>query len=518
MAPSPTVGVWFRRSIRLHDNAALCRACELGNVIPIFILDPHFVEPHRIGVNQFSFFLQGLEDLDAQLRSKGSRLIVLRGTPEKIWKDVFEGKHPFKLTHLVWERDTTPYSRKRDAAVSSLAAKHKVRVEHFPGHTLLDIDAMLTQPNFKAPTNNKSVEAMVTQAKVGKPLSVPKIPACKIAGYPMFKITELGYDSKPTHSAKGGEREAMKILREVCANKAYVSSFNKTKTKSTTGHVVGKRSTTGLSPYLMCGAISVRTVHQSVNAAISGRSHTSAPESLLGQLYFREMFYLLGASNANYDKDKHNTHCLEVDWAKTPALVRAWTDGQTGYPYIDALMRQLKETGWIHHLGRHAVACFLTRGDLWQSWTIGRDVFHKLLIDADGSLNNGNWMALAGVAPWSAPWFRIYSPIPDKNSALNVDQDGTFVKRFVPELKNMPVKYIFSPWTAPKTVQEQAKCIVGKDYPAPIVDHAKARDANLKKFGAAVAKRSQARKVEGAAPKRKAPASSIGNRSKRLRA
>lgn len=259
-------------------------------------------------------------------------------------------------------------------------------------------------------------------------------------------------------------------------------------------------------------------VYHAVSAAISGKSHTSPPESLLGQLYFREMFYILGASTANFDKEKNNTHCLQVDWGKNAAFVKAWTEGKTGYPYIDALMRQLKETGWIHHLGRHAVACFLTRGDLWQSWTVGRDVFHKLLIDADGSLNNGNWMALAGVAPWSAPWFRVYSPVPEKTSSLNVDQDGDFVKRFVPELKGMPAKYIFSPWTAPKEVQEKAKCIVGKDYPAPIVDHATARNDNLAKFGKAVAKRSKERKAAEVGTKRKAPPCPMNTKSKKAKA
>lgn len=496
----------------------MARACELGNVIPIFILDPHFVEPHRIGVNQFSFFLQGLEDLDAQLRAKGSRLVVLRGEPEKVWKQVFEGKHSFKITNLVWERDTTPYARKRDQAISKLAAKHGVTVETFHGHTLLDIDEVMQQRGFKAPTNNRGVETLVKMRQIAKPIPIPKIPPCKVAGYPMFKISELGYGAeKPTHSARGGEREGLKILQRVCANKPYVCSFNKTKTKSTTGHVAGKLSTTGLSPYLMCGAVSARTVYHSVSAAIASKPHTPPPESLLGQIYFREMFYLLAASTPNFDKEKGNPHCLQVDWAKTPAFVKAWTEGKTGYPYIDALMRQLKETGWIHHLGRHAVACFLTRGDLWQSWTVGRDVFGKLLIDSDGTLNNGNWQALAGVAPWSAPWFRVYSPIPEKSSSLNVDQDGDFVKRFVPELKNMPAKYIFNPWTAPKPVQEKAKCIVGKDYPAPIVEHATVRQKNLDKFGAAVAKRSKQREA-GVGAKRMAGMSAVAPRAKRLKA
>merc|ERR1719456_1813516 len=111
--------------------------------------------------------------------------------------------------------------------------------------------------------------------------------------------------------------------------------------------------------------------------------------------------------------------CKSIPWGNDPNLLAAWEKGCTGYPFIDALMRQLRQTGWMHHLGRHAVACFLTRGDLWQSWTRGRDVFDKLLLDSDWALNNGNWMGLAGVATWSRPYFYVYDPSPGPKSALN---------------------------------------------------------------------------------------------------
>ena len=157
----------------------------------------------------------------------------------------------------------------------------------------------------------------------------------------------------------------------------------------------------------------------------------------------------------------------------------------------------------MHHLGRHAVACFLTRGDLWQSWTVGRDVFGKLLIDSDGALNNGNWQSLAGVVPWSAPYYRIYNPVPDAKSALNVQQDGEFIRRFVPELKDMPTKYIFKPWTAPEEVQKAANCFIGRDYPKPIIDHASARKENLGKFKLAVDARKLGRASAGSAEARR---------------
>jgi len=168
------------------------------------------------------------------------------------------------------------------------------------------------------------------------------------------------------------------------------------------------------------------------------------------------------------------------------ALLSAWEDGRTGYPFIDALMRQLRQTGFMHHLGRHAVACFLTRGDLWQHWTKGRDVFDKYLLDADWALNNGNWLWLAGVAPFSSPYFRVYDPCPGGKSSLNAEQEGHFVRHFVPELAKMPTKYIYKPCTAPLSVQQQAGCIIGRDYPAPVVDHKVAREANLQRFAAAL--------------------------------
>lgn len=490
--------VWFRKSLRLHDNEALVRACKLGDgVVPVFILDPHFVEPHRIGVNQFSFFLQGLIDLDAQLRKLGSQLVILRGKPEKVLENVFKGKHTFKAKTLLFEQDTTPYAVQRDEAVTKLAKKHGVSVESFPGHTLLDIKALTSRNGFKCPTTNGAVAKLVNAASIRQPLPVPKLPKFKVKGYAMFTLKELGYKDAPKHPAKGGEREGLRILKMICNDKTYVRKFDKTKSSSTTGHTAGRLSTTGLSPYLSNGMVSIRTVYHSVKKVLASGSHTKPPESLLGQLYFREMFYMLGATTKNFDKAKGNKYCLDVPWSSKASFQKAWMNGQTGYPLIDGLMRQLRETGWIHHLGRHAVACFLTRGDLWQSWTFGRDVFHKLLLDADGSLNNGNWMGLAGVAPWSTLWFRVYSPVPEGTSSLNVGMDGAWVKRFVPEIKNLPTKYLYCPWTAPKDVQQQAKCVIGKDYPAPIVDHAKARDANLAKFGKAVKARSSKRKAGG---------------------
>mmetsp|Transcript_45138 Transcript_45138/g.107363 ORF Transcript_45138/g.107363 Transcript_45138/m.107363 type:complete len:601 (-) Transcript_45138:236-2038(-) len=482
-------GVWFRKCLRLHDNAALVEAVSRGGpVVPFFILDPFF-DRAKVGVNRYNFLLESLRDLDEQLRtSHGSRLLVFQGKPEEVLRDLFRGKGAVTLKSLYWEHDTEPYARARDARVVELAKECDVITASFSGHTLLDVDSIVAKKGFKAPTSMKMIENIFTAAGPLKDaLPVPKIPPLdNISGFDVPLISDF-YSDAPTAAGTfpGGEREALRRLGEVCEDVDYICMFEKPKTAST-----GKlrnpmaASTTGLSPYLKFGCLSVRTAWHAFARAMAGRRHTQPPQSLHGQLLFREMFYILGAAVPNFDKPTGNPMCKDIPWGKDAELAAAWEEGRTGYPFIDALMRQLKQTGWMHHLGRHAVACFLTRGDLWQNWTVGRDVFDKLLLDADWAVNNGNWLWLAGVAPFSAPYYRIYDPCPGPKSSLNAEQTGEFVRAFVPELRKIPAKYIYKPWTAPLDIQKKADCIIGEHYPFPIVDHAKSRERNLEMFKA----------------------------------
>lgn len=479
-------GVWFRKCLRLRDNAALLRAAEEGEqVFPLFILDPWF-DRTRVGVNRFQFLLESLRDLDEQLRSEhGSQLVVLRGRPETVLRELFRGEGPFQLKALFWEKDSEPYARQRDARVEALAEECGVRAQSFVGHTLLDLDAAAAAPGFRPPISMRDVQALVAKhGPVPAPLPAPaRVPPLRLEGFGVPDVAEL-YEDPPTSSGfPGGEREALRRLVATCADTEFVCGFEKPKTASTgRPRRPWEPSTTGLSPYIKFGCLSVRTAWHAIARCYDGRTHSQPPQSLHGQLLFREMFYVLGAAVPNFDKEVGNPMCKRIPWGSDSALLTAWAEGRTGYPFIDALMRQLRATGFMHHLGRHAVACFLTRGDLWQSWTQGRDVFDRLLLDADWAVNNGNWLWLAGVAPFSAPYFRIYDPCPGPKSSLNADQTGEFVRYFVPELKDMPSRYIYRPWEAPVAVQQKAGCVVGVDYPARIVDHTVAREANLSRF------------------------------------
>lgn len=231
--------------------------------------------------------------------------------------------------------------------------------------------------------------------------------------------------------------------------------------------------------YFRFGCLSCRKFYYDLKEVYAKcGNHTKPPVSLEGQLLWREFYYANAATIENYSQMKGNRICKQINWSKNEEYLSAWSEGCTGYPFIDAIMKQLRSEGWIHHLARHAVACFLTRGDLWQSWEDGLKVFEEHLLDADWSLNAGNWMWLSASA-YFHQYYRVYSPIA---FGKKTDPDGLYIKKYLPVLKSMPVKYIYEPWKAPLIVQQTAKCIIGKDYPKPIVDHDVARQQNLERM------------------------------------
>jgi cryptochrome len=379
----------------------------------------------------------------------------------------------------------------------------------FPAaNTILDIEEVTRSETYKNPKSSRDIEAIMREY-------LDEGPEGYTVRKPLPNPVEVRSDSRALHTLAGqagisdyhiemnevrrraseigghgyfpgGESEALRRLRcKVIEVPDYVNEFSKPDTFSTNENQNPlEPTTTGLSPYISTGCLSVRLVWNEVVRANINSEHTKPPQSLLGQLMFREMFYLLSRSVENWDDDVNNSNCKRIEWGSyDEVLMTAWESGMTGYPYIDAMMRQLDTTGWMHHLGRHAVSCFLTRGQLWQNWKHGRDVFDRKLIDSDWALNNGNWLWLAGVAPFSMPYYRVYNPCPDAKSSLNVEtRDASFIRHWVPELSRFPSRYIFEPHLAPIEIQRSSKCIIGKDYPEPIVDRKEARKRNISLF------------------------------------
>jgi len=521
---------WFRKGLRLHDNPALLDAlsCDPEAVFPVFVLDPWFCKPANVGVVRYKFLHESLADLDSSLKERGSRLLVVQGNPTEVLPTLFDAH---RITRLTYESDTEPYSIERDEAVQKSAKAAGVEVATFASHTMRDPEQYLGLNKGKAPGTYQAFVKLFESIDGGHPpppLDAPEtFPSwdCKTAPddvHLLPTLADLGYDdpaaaeggassqgsgasskSKSSSSSAasdffakgkdkkskaaelpapmkfpGGETEGLRRLNEHMARTAWVATFEKPQTAPN----ALQPSTTVLSPYLKFGCISPRLFWQKLEETYSkaGRK-TSPPVSLSGQLLWREFFTLTGYATPNFDKMVGNPICKQIDWDENPEFLKAWENGQTGYPFIDAIMTQLRVEGWIHHLARHSVACFLTRGDLYQSWEAGAKVFDRLLIDADWSINNANWMWLS-CSSFFYQYFRCYSPVA---FGKKTDANGDYIRKWCPKLKNYPAKFIYEPWKAPTSVQKECGCVIGVDYPNRIVDHDTIHKANMGRLKAA---------------------------------
>ncbi|XP_067056147.1 cryptochrome-1-like [Acropora muricata] len=478
---------WFRKGLRLHDNQSLMEACETSVTLrPVFFIDPDYVKHGNMGFNRWRFLIESLNDINDSLEKIGSRLFVVHGKPEIEFPKLFR---KWEVTKLTFEFDHEPDGRARDSKITKLAAQNGIEVQTRICHSLYDLDEIIEKNDGRAPLTYKRLCSVVSS--LGPPSKpVPTVDQETFKGcstpasesdeedYHVPTLEELGIERPHQTSGilfPGGETEALRRLNEHMEKEDWVNKFEKPNTSPNSL----EPSTTVLSPYVMFGCLSARLFYHKLSEVYArARKHSQPPVSLHGQLLWREFFYTVAYGTPNFNKMKDNPVCLQVNWDENEEFIHAWTEARTGYPFIDAIITQLRREGWIHHLARHAVACFLTRGDLWISWEEGLKVFENLLLDHDWSLNAGNWLWLSASAFFHA-YFRVYSPVA---FGKKTDPNGQYIKKYLPALKKYPAKYIYEPWKAPLTVQQAAGCLIGKDYPKPIVDHTKVVKVNLAKM------------------------------------
>jgi len=443
--------------------------------------------------------------LDDSLKSLGSKLIVLRGTPQNIFELLLKS---YKFQNLFFEKDTEPYSQIRDLEIQKLCQIYDINMEKFLGHTLYDPEEIQKQNKGICPSSyGKFISIIEKMPKISECERDPKINELrtfpnienlleKVVGYkgnydiPIIDelIDKEGHKifEKPTHKLQGGEKKGLEILFRYLSDKKKTSLFEKPKTSPA---AFNPASTTELSPYLKFGCVSIKKFYFELTKVLNeckGKV-SQPPVSLLGQLFWREFFYTNSFLRKNFHQMKNNSSCKDINWHLNDSIENlnknfsldneenqalqnffAWKEGRTGYPWIDALMIQLKQEGWIHHLGRHSVACFLTRGDLYINWERGLEVFEELLLDADYALNAGNWLWLSGSSVFFSAYFRIYSPV---TFGKKYDPDGNYIRKYIPVLKDFPKSFIYEPWKAPIDIQKKLKCVIGIDYPNRIVIH-----------------------------------------------
>lgn len=476
---------WFRKGLRIHDNPALREGIiDAVTFRCVFIIDPWFASSSNVGINKWRFLLQCLEDLDKSLKKLNSRLFVVRGQPADALPKLFR---EWGTTALTFEEDPEPYGRVRDHNIISKCREVGITVTSRVSHTLYKLDKIIERNGGKAPLTYHQFQALIASMPPPPPAEVTITPQMLNGAttpitdnhddrFGVPTLEELGFETEGLKPPIwiGGESEALARLERHLERKAWVASFGRP--KMTPQSLLA--SQTGLSPYLRFGCLSTRLFYYQLTELYKRVKRVRPPLSLHGQILWREFFYCAATRNPNFDRMEGNPICVQIPWEKNQDALAKWANGQTGYPWIDAIMIQLREEGWIHHLSRHAVACFLTRGDLWISWEEGMKVFDELLLDADWSVNAGMWMWFS-CSSFFQQFFHCYCPV---RFGRKTDPNGDFIRKYIPALKNMPTRYIHEPWMAPESVQAAAQCSIGRDYPMPMVDHTKASQINIERI------------------------------------
>jgi deoxyribodipyrimidine photo-lyase len=457
---------WIRRDLRLTDNQALAAALAYADrLVPVFILDPQLLDSPYVGDKRVAFLFGGLRQLDADLRSRGSRLVIRHGEP-LAELGVLLGETG--ATGIFAEEDFSPYARQRDGRVAEVLPLHRLEgvTVHPPG-TVLKADS--TPYTVFTPFSRtwKALPLPSKGALLDAPASLPAVP--DLSSLPVPDVPSL-----PTSVPfSPGETEAQRRLDTfVDSSDAPIYRYAEARNR------LDREGTSQLSPYLHLGMLSARQAVVGAASAIEAAPNPQArkgAETWLNELIWREFYVHIHYHFPQVHGSSFRPEYERIAWENDAGAFTAWCEGQTGYPVVDAAMRQLVETGWMHNRARMIVASFLVK-DLLIDWRWGERFFMQHLVDGDPAANNGGWQWTAGTGTDAAPYFRIFNPV---LQGKKHDPDGVFVRRWLPELARVPDRYLHAPWEMPDDVQREAGCVINQDYPAPLIDHSWARERTV---------------------------------------
>lgn len=467
-----TMLLWFRLDLRVTDNRALGAALARGMaVVPIFIWAPEEELPWQPGAAARWWLHQSLNQLDAALRERGSRLIIRRGpTLQTIRQLLVETG----ASAVYWNRRYEPAVVKRDRHLETTLQQDGYQVESFNSSLLFEpweIQTRQGQPYQVFTPFWKACQVLhepeppePAPTDIKRPRRWPvTLPLSALALEPTFDWTS-GLRSNWRPGETGAWENLHRFLDDGLSE--YPTGRNRP----------DRVGTSRLSPHLHFGEIGPRQVWAAVRGRPPGRSE--AGQCYLRELGWREFAHHLLFHFPHTPHQPLRENFVDFPWKHDRTQLRAWQRGQTGYPIVDAGMRELWHTGWMHNRVRMLVASFLVK-DLLISWSDGAAWFWDTLVDADLANNTLGWQWSAGCGADAVPYFRIFNPI---SQGEKFDPNGAYVRAWLPELRNLPNKWIHKPWQAPTDILANAGITPGRTYPLPIVDHLEARYRALQAF------------------------------------
>lgn len=463
----PTGLVWFRRDLRSNDHAALHNALqECERVFCVFIFDTSILAHLPRADRRVEFILLALQELDAALRENGGALIVRHGDPiDEIPRLVAQ----FGVDAVYLNRDDEPSAIDRDEAVQQRVSSTNWRT--FKDQVIFEGHEVLTQMgkpfSVFTPYKNAWLKALgqaqlaphfadFSTHRLALPPHAERLPTLAELG---FETTDLKNLKMPT-----GMRGAQILFRDFIER---IDDYAETRNFPAT------KGPSYLSAHLRFGTISIRQL-----VAYAQAQPSRGAQVWLSELIWRDFYHAILWHHPGVVGHCFKPQCDNIQWDDAPHLLAAWQHGKTGYPLVDAAMRQLLHSGYMHNRLRMVVASFLTK-DLGVDWRLGEAWFAEKLLDFDLAANNGGWQWAASTGCDAQPWFRIFNPV---TQSENFDAQGKFIRRYVPELAKVDDKFIHAPWRMNEQEQRRCGVLIGRDYPAPVIDHAIARQRTLARY------------------------------------
>jgi|SRR5215218_153183 len=458
--------VWFRRDLRVHDHPALDAArAGTDRLVPVFCLDDRLLQGRHASGPRTHFMLECLRELDEALRQRGSGLVVRHGPPERELRELARetGAEAIHFT-----ADVTPFARQRGARVSQALEDEAVELRPHPGLYVADrpgdVRTRKGSPQTVFSPYHRAWLAEGRRAIAPTPRNLPPLPDGLDSG-DVPCLSDLGLAQEVEEPARGGETAGRERMRAFLGGPVHDYAGDH--------DALGRDNGSRLSPYLRFGCVSALELESLLPGG-------EGPDAFRRQLCWRDFYAQLLLHHPDNARLEFRERYREtIDWNRSDEDFDAWCEGRTGYPLVDAGMRQLRREGWMHNRARLVVGSFLTK-HLGIDWRRGERWFMRMLIDGDEASNNGNWQWIGSVGVDPQPVYRrVYNPARQQERH---DPEGVYVRRYVPELDPVPDRYLSEPWTMPDDVQCEVGCTIGTDYPAPIVDHRAARELALERY------------------------------------
>jgi deoxyribodipyrimidine photo-lyase len=476
--------IWFRNDLRLHDHQPLRHALKQGQVIPLYCFDPRqfgktiFGFP-KTGAFRAKFLWESVAALRQSLRHRGSDLLIYQGLPEVIIPQVVArlGIESVYLHREVTSEEVTVENNLRNAL-----EKLGVGFVPFLGSTLLNPDRLPFQikdiPEVFTQFRQQVEKHVKIEAPLPSPASLPSLPDIAVGelsdGWP-FEVSNPAQPSQALFHFSGGETAALQRLQDYIWERDRLRCY-----KETRNGLLQPDDSSKFSPWLALGCLSPRYIYAQIKAYERERVKNDSTYWLSFELLWRDYFRFICAKHGKTIFHRSGLRRLNIPWQEDWTLFERWKTGHTGFPLVDASMRELASTGFMSNRGRQIVASFLTK-NLGINWQMGAEWFESMLIDYDVCSNWGNWNYAAGIGN-DARGFRWFNTLKQANT---YDPQGEYVKHWLPELGQIPEGNIHQPWLLTSLEQQLFEVTIGQDYPLPIVDLFQSARLNERIYNAA---------------------------------